>query len=165
MGFENKAGLGVNNHYGVRETGGGVGLEHGEGSTFIVRIDLTGQSINDAIGGFVPPVSIPKGSKFRRAALRIDEAFVVTGTTPTLQVGAFGSVATNGVVATEAELETVGTKELTSAGAGTWAFSSTVGTAAAAKIGFALGGTGGPAVAATSGKGTLILEYINVTKV
>lgn len=163
MGYENKAGLNVNNHYGVRSTGGGVGLEHGYNSTFILRIDLTGDSINDAVAGFVPPVSIPKGANFNKATLRVDEAFVVTGTNPTVLVGAAGSVATNGVALTEAELEAVGTKEIASTGAGTWAFNSATGTTAAAKVAFALGGTT-PAVARGSGKGTLILEYVNVAK-
>lgn len=164
MGFENKAGLNVNNHYGVRDTGGGVGVETSSGSNFTLRIDLTGQSINDAIGGFMPPVVVPKGAKFKSAVLRVDEAFVVTGTSPTVRIGASGSIATNGVVITEAELENIGTKALTSTGAGTWSFASTTGTTAAAKVALDLGGTDTPAVAATSGKGTLILEYVSVAK-
>lgn len=164
MGYENTAGLGVNNQYGVRTTGGGVGLEHGEGSTHILRIDLTGDSVNDAVGGFMPPVYIPKGALFKSANLRVDEAFVVTGTTPTVRIGASGSIATNGIVLTEAELENVGTKVPASTGAGTWAQNSTTGTTASAKVALDLGGTT-PAVARGSGKATLILEYVNVTKV
>ena len=164
MSFENKAGLGVNNSYGTRATGGGIGLEHSYGTTFTLRIDLTGQSINDALAGFTPPVVIPKGAKFTSAILRVDEAFSVTGTAPTLQVGAAGSVAANGFVVSETELETVGTKTIASAGAGTWATNSTTGTTASAKVAFALGGTT-PVVDKTVGKATLILEYVNVTKV
>lgn len=163
MGYENKSGLGVNNFYGVRGTGGGIGVESTSGSEQTLRIDLTGQSINDAIGGYTPPVNIPKGAKFTSAVLRVDEAFVVTGTTPTLQVGANGAVATHGFVVSEAELENVGTKTLSSTGAGTWALGSTTGTTAAAKVAFALGGTT-PAVASTAGKATLILKYVNVAK-
>ena len=163
MGFEDNTGLGVNNHYGVRTTGGAVGIEHGENSKHVLRIDLTGQSIADAVAGFMPPVVVPKGALFRTALLRVDEVFVVTGTTPTIEIGSAGSTATNGVVITEAELETVGTKVLTSTGAGTWSFTSTTGLAAAAKVALSL--EGDTAVAATSGKATLILEYVNVTKV
>ena len=163
MGYENKSGLGVNNFYGVRGTGGGIGLEHGYGTTFTLRVDLTGQSVNDAVAGFTPPVVIPKGAKFLTAVLRVDEAFSLGGTTPTVQIGAVGSVATNGFVLSKTELETVGTKAVTSTGAGTWAIGSTVGTAAAAKVGFALGGAT-PTVASTAGRATLILEYVNVSK-
>lgn len=163
MGYEDNTGLGVNNHYGVRATGGGVGLEHGEGSTHILRIDLTGQSIADAVAGYVPPVVVPKGALFRTATLRVDEAFVVTGTSPTIEIGSAGSTATNGFVVTEAELEALGTKALTSVGVGTWAFASTTGLAAAAKVAIAL--EGDTVVATTAGKATLILEYVNVTKV
>lgn len=164
MGYEDNTGLNVNNHYGVRSTGGGVGVESTDGSTCTLRIDLTGQSIADAIAGFIPPTVVPKGALFKSAMLVVDEAFVATGTAPTLSVGALGSVATNYIIMSETELETVGTKKLASAGAGTWAFASTTGTAAAAKLEFAIGGTGGPAIATTSGKGTLILEYVSAFK-
>lgn len=163
MGYENSAGLGVYNHYGVRGTGGAVGSEHREGTTVTIRIDLTGQSINDAVSGFMPPVYVPAGARFKSAYLRVDEVFVVTGTSPTVRVGAAGSIATNGVVISEAELEALGTKALSSTGAGTWSFSSSTGTSADAKIALDLGGTT-PAVASTQGKATLILEYVDVAK-
>ncbi len=163
MGYENATGLGVFNQYGVRDTGGSIGTECRGNSLVRLRIDLTGQSIADAIAGFVPPVVIPKGALFKQGILRVDEAFNVTGTSPTVQIGAVGSVATNGVVLTETELETVGTKTIASAGAGTWATSSSTGTTAAAKIGFALGGTT-PVVSKTVGKATLILEFQQIAK-
>jgi hypothetical protein len=165
MPYASNIGLGgVNNQYGARDTGGAIGPEHGRGANWVLKIDLSGRSIADAIAGFVPPVVVPKGANFNKASLRVDEAFVVTGTTPTLQIGAVGSVATNGIVVSEAELEAIGTKELASAGAGTWAFASATGTTAAAKIGYALGGTT-PVVDPTVGKATLILEYTFNTKI
>jgi hypothetical protein len=163
MGFENKAGLGVNNQYGVRETGGSVGIEHAYGSKVTLKIDLTGQSIADAVAGFMPPLVVPKGALFRSAVLRVDEAFAVSGTSPTVRIGAAGSIGTNGIVLTEAELEAVGTKVPASAGAGTWSQTSSTGTTAAAKVALDLGGTS-PVVATTSGKATLILEFVNETK-
>mgnify|MGYP000022835128 CR=1 FL=1 len=163
MGFENTAGLGVNNQYGVRATGGAIGNEHGYGSTVVLKIDLTGQSIADAVAGFMPPVVVPKGALFKRATLRVDEVFVIGGTSPTVRIGASGSIGTNGIVLTEAELEAVGTKVPASTGAGTWAQSSSTGTTAAAKVALDLGGTS-PTVSATAGKATLILEYISNAK-
>lgn len=164
MGFEKKAGLNVHNHYGVRDTGGAVGVESTSGSTHVLRVDLTGQSINDAIAGFMPKVVVPKGARFKEATLRVDEVFVVTGTTPVVEVGAKGSEATNGVTLSEAQLEALGTYDVSSALAGTWATNAATGTAAAAQLGIVLGG-GTPAVVATQGKATLVLEFINVTKV
>lgn len=164
MSYEANTGLNVSNHYGVRGTGGAVGQEHRKGSLVTVKIDLTGQSIADAIAGFMPPVVVPKGANFNSARLVVDEAFVVTGTTPALSVGASGNVGTNFISISEAELEAVGTKELASTGAGTWAFASATGTTVAAEIALALTGTT-PAVAATSGKATLILEYTFNAKV
>lgn len=160
MPFENSAGIGVSNFYGVRNTGGTVGVETSDGSTSELVIDFTGATLN---GTFLPPVVLPKGALIKSYKLRVDEAFVVTGTSPTVRFGATGSVATNGVVLTEAELEAVGTKTPASAGAGTWATNSATGTTAAAKVAFDLGGTT-PAVAATSGKAQLIIEFVNRTK-
>lgn len=161
MGYSSEAGLGVNNHYGPRRTGGAVGSETRDGSKVRLVIQLTGKSLNEL--GFVPPVVIPKGARFESARLRVDEAFALTGTSPTVQVGSEGSVATNGVVISEAELENVGTKALASTGAGTWSFSSTTGLTAAAKVKFALGGTS-PVVDSTVGKATLVLEYVDLAK-
>lgn len=160
MGFKNQSGLGVSNYYGARNTGGAVGVEDQDGSSLVVSIQLTGQSLND---GYLPPVTVPKGALFRRAALRVDEAFVIGGTTPTVSFGANGSVGTNYIILTEAELENIGSKVPASTGAGTWAVGSSTGTTAAAKVAQALGGTS-PTVDATVGKATLILEFFNKAK-
>ena len=164
MPYDNGSGLGVFNHYGVRDTGGAVGSETRDGSKVTVRVDLTGRAINDAVAGFIPKVYIPKGARFNAATLRVDEVFVVTGTSPVVEVGAKSSEATNGVTITEAQLEALGTYNVSAALSGTWATDAATGTAAAAYVNIILGGTS-PAVAAASGKATLVLEYINVTKV
>lgn len=158
MGYSNTAGLNVFNHYGSRTTGGAVGSEKETGNKRTMKIDITGQSIADAIAGFVPPVYLPKYANLDKVTLVVDEAFVVTGTTPALSIGSSGSVGTDYVSFSKAELEAVGTKAIASTGAGTWAFSHAAGLAAAAKVGFALTGTT-PAIAATSGKATIIIEY------
>lgn len=161
MPFQNSAGLGVNNFYGARDTGTSVGVEQSSDSIHQLSIAFTGSSLQDA---YLPPLFVPKGALFKRAFLRVDEAFNVTGTTPTLIFGASGSEATNGFVISEAELETIGTKTPVSTGTGTWAQASTTGTTVAAKVGKALGGTT-PAVVAGVGRATLVLEFINKTKV
>lgn len=161
MPYLNQAGINVSNFYGARETGSAVGLEHGEDSLARLSINITPEFLN---GTFVPPVVIPKGALFRSAILRVDEAFNITGTSPTVIIGAQGSEATNGIVLTEAELEAIGTKAPASTGTGTWAQGSATGTTAAAKVGKTLGGTT-PVVTAGVGKAILTLTYYNTTKV
>lgn len=156
MSFENSTGLGVFSSYGKRNTGGTVGCETSDGSTRDYSISFTGESLNS---GFLPPVVIPKGTKLKGAILRVDEAFAVsTGGTV-----AFGGnlPGTNGITLTEAELEAIGTKVPASTGTGTWAVASATGTTAAQFIYKAISGT----VTATQGKATLILTFVNKTKV
>lgn len=156
MSFENSTGLGVYSSYGKRNTGGTVGSETSDGSSRDYSISFTGESLNS---GFLPGVSLPKGSKLKGAILRVDEAFAVSsGGTVT-----FGGTVpgTNGIVLTEAELEAIGTKTPASTGTGTWATNSATGTTAAQFINKAISGT----VTATQGKATLILTFVNKTKV
>ena len=161
MPFGNQAGLNVNNFYGPRDTGGSIGLEHGEDSLHRVSISFTPTSVN---GTYLPPFVVPKGALFQSAVLRVDEAFTLTGTSPTLIFGAAGTEATNGIVLTQAELQAIGTKKPASTGTGTWAQGSATGTTAATKVGQVLGGTT-PAVTGTAGKATLVLTFLNKTKV
>lgn len=159
MSFENSAGIAVSNHYGARSTGNSVGVETSDTSEHRLSVYITGDMLN---GTFLPPVNIPKGAHFLSAILRVDEAFDLGGTTPTVRIGAAGSVATNGFVLSEAELEAVGTKVPASTGAGTWSFTSATGTTADAKVAFDMGGTS--PTAARVGKATLILTFANKTK-
>jgi hypothetical protein len=162
MAYESKSGLNVNNFYGPRSTGGAVGEEERDNSRVRLSIDLTGTILN---GTYLPPVVIPKGALvLTTPVLRVDEAFTLGGTSPTVQIGLTGSVATNNVTITQTELQAIGTKPLSTAPAGTLATTSTTGVAAAAKLAFALGGTS-PTVTAGVGKATLIVEYFLKTKV
>jgi hypothetical protein len=161
MPFEANNGLGgVSNYYGPRDTGGSVGSEETDQSIRQYSIAFTGASLNSS---FLPPVVLPRGAKQLRATLRVDEAFVLTGTAPTVIFGGTAP-ATNGIVLTQAELQAIGTKTPASTGTGTWAVASATGTTAAERITRALGGTT-PAVSPTVGKATLIIEFINKTKV
>lgn len=161
MPFEANNGLGgVSNFYGPRETGGSIGSEETETSVRNYSIAFTGESLNST---YLPPVVLPRGSKFLRATLRVDEAFSLGGTTPTVIFGGT-SPATNGIVLSQAELQAVGTKTPTSTGTGTWAVGSATGTTAAERVTRALGGTS-PTVSRTAGKATLVVEFINKTKV
>lgn len=160
MAFENSSGIGVFNQYGARDTGGTVGVETDKDSVHTMGVAFTSRSLNE---NFMSPFVLPRGAKVLRYLLRVDEAFTMTGTTPTLIIG--GTVpATNGVVLTAAELAAVGTKSPASTGTGTWALASATGTTAAERVTKALGGTT-PAVTVGAGKAELMVEYIFKTKV
>lgn len=154
MPYENSAGLGVNNQYGQRETGGAGGSEHSKTSLQTLTYDLTGEMLNSS---YNPPVWMPRGAKVVRATLVVDEVFNVSAS-GTVAIGGTAP-GTNGVVLTEAQLEAVGTKDVSSVAVGTWATSSATGTTAAQRIAKAITGT----VGATSGKGKLLVEFIRMT--
>lgn len=154
MSFENKAGLNVSNHYGQRYTGGSVGSETTDGSTRSYSFTITGESVNS---GFVPQVRLPKGSFLKDRTLRVDEAF---------SISAGGTVTITGEgsdlqILSETDLENVGTKVPSTAAAGNWASNSTTGTTASEVFNVLKTGT----VSRTQGKATLILTFVNKTKV
>lgn len=150
MSFENSAGLGVNNSYGARSTGGSIGVETTKDSTYNMSIAFTGASAN---GTFLPPVVVPKGALLKSATLRVDEAFSL-GVSGTLTFGGT-TPGTNGIVLTKAKLEAQGTSNVSTLAIGTWATASATGTTAAEKVKQAIG----VSVSAAAGKGTLILEF------
>lgn len=156
MAYENTAGLGVTNQYGVRNTGGAYGLEHGQNSTNVLTLDLTGEMLNSA---YAPPVYMPKGALVKRAMLRVDEVFNVS-TSGTVAIGGTAP-GTDGVVLTEAKLEALGTSDVSSLAVGTWATTSATGPLTAQKLAKSITGT----VAATQGKATLTVEYYYKTKI
>lgn len=155
MPYENSAGLSVNNHYGARNTGGAIGPESTSSSTMTVTVQMTGDSLNSS---YLPPVFVPKGALLKRATLIVQEAFVVSAA-GTVAIGGTAP-GTNGVVLTEAKLEALGTSDVSSLAIGTWATNSATGTSAAQKVAKAITGT----VTAGSGKGTLVLEFVNKAK-
>jgi hypothetical protein len=156
MPYENSAGLGVTNQYGVRNTGGSVGTEKATGSFQTLAVNLTGEMLNSA---YVAPYFMPKGAKVTRVLLDVDEVFVVSNS-GTVAIGGTAP-GTNGIVITEAQLEAAGSKDISSVAIGTWATSSILGTSAAQKVTTVITGT----VGATSGKATLVVEYFLSNKV
>ena len=155
MPYSSATGLGVSNQYGPRTTSGTVGVEKSTNSVQTLKIQFTGASLNET---FFPEVVLPQGALILRYRLRVDEAFSITGTSPTVIFGGTAP-ATNGVVLTETELENVGSKTPASAGTGTWVTTSSTGTTAAETVTKALGGTS-PVVSPTVGKATLLIEFV-----
>ena len=147
MAFENNAGIGVHNHYGVRGGGNWVGVERSTGGIHQGSGDVSAKQLQDA---YVPPFVIPKGAHFLRALVNVDEAFA--GVTD-ITVGEKGGEATNGIGLVAADLA-VGVREPATGPTGTWAFGSATGTTDAKEVNVIFTGT------PTAGKGTLVLEYI-----
>lgn len=155
MGYENKAGLNVNNAYGQRDTGGAIGNERATGVKQVMLFEFTGATLN---GTFLPPFYLPTGARPSGYMLRVDEAFALTGTTPALSIGTAASLGADFVSLSKAELEAVGTKPPASNGTGTWHKNTSTGVTVPTKVGFGLTGTT-PAVSPTQGRATLMVEY------
>ena len=159
MGFESSAGLGSRNFYGPR--GAREGIEGGiktEGSVQELSLKISGKNINDDVFS-TSLAKLPAGCRVLRAIVRVDEAFTLGGTTPTINIGTDGSEATNGVSVSEALGEAEGTYTDADAGVtinGTWAAT----LAADTSVSVALGG-GTPTVG-DDGYAVVTIQYIKV---
>lgn len=155
--FENSAGLSVNNHYGVRElqdgvVGGGKLPVHGSIDEVVVYVK--GSDFGDGTS-FDTRAFIPAGAVIREVIAEVTEAFVLGGTSPTINVGSNGTETVNrGLQLSEANAEAAGTYEGTPAGA--WASVVT----ADQDIGVALGGTS-PTVT-DAGECKVVIRYSKI---
>lgn len=158
MGFESNTGLGVLNHYGERGTQDGVaggGDLPGNGAVKEAVIFIKGEDFGTGTS-FDTPYTLPAGSKFLEASVEVTEAFVLGGTTPTIEVGTNSSEVTNYAIGlSEAQAEATG-GYYNSTGGGTWAAA----LAADTVVGVALGGTT-PTVT-SAGKAKVVIRYIKI---
>jgi len=150
----------VHNQFGPRDAGDTVGVLKIEGMEEELVIDFTGGGFNDNFVGNIPFV-LPAGAVIKNVYMDVEEVFVVTGTTPALEVGTKGSEATNGFTVTEAQLEATGSVNLTAALSGTW--DTEVPLAANTIVGFALSGTGTPAVT-DAGKARITIQFYRINR-
>lgn len=146
------------NHYGQRGTEDGVvsgGNIHKDGVIQEAVVYATGQDFD---GGttFDTRLTVPAGSRFIEAYAEVTEAFVLGGTTPTINVGTNGSEGTNyAIELSEAQAEATG-NVYNATGAGTWGSVLTANTA----VGIALDG-GSPTVT-DAGKLKVVIRYIKI---
>lgn len=156
-GFENSAGLGVNNHYGVRDTEAGVvsggELEGQGGSTFEKVVYITG---DDFAGGtsFNTQLTLPAGSFPIEAVFEVGEVFTLGNADNVFNIGTDTSESTNGFAIANPDTASV-TKD--TSGAGTWAAALAADTA----IGVSVTGTTA-AVTAGSGRAKVIIRYTKI---
>lgn len=146
----------VNNHYGVRDTGKTVGHTDVHGFENQLSMDLdVAQISGDAFTLLAP--KIPAGAHIYKVIAEVTEAFTVTGTSPTINVGTEGSENTNGIEITEAQAEAEGVYDITGSLQGTWAAP----LAAETTVGLDMDGTT-PALSGTAGKVRVVIYYDKV---
>lgn len=124
--------------FGPRDTGGVIGVNKIEGMKEELIFDFTGDMFTDVPDGLMPFV-LPAGAVIKEVYVDVEEAFALTGTTPTVLIGTNGSEVTNGFVISQTILQGTGSSNLTATLAGTW--DNEVPLAANTTIGIALGGT------------------------
>lgn len=128
MAKESTSGLGVYNVYGPRKTDEGrAGKINTSGVVHELEVSFRGDSYSTVTA------TIPAGAKVLDGYAKVDEVFVLGGTTPTINVGTSGSAATNGVSISEAQAEALGSYDLTPAG--TWAAVLAANTTVAVELG------------------------------
>lgn len=143
----------VNNFYGARKSGGNVaGVVKTEGSSNELSLEFEGGFFTaTAASKWLTVPFLLKGARITDVLLEVKEAFDLGGTTPAVNIGTVGSEATNGITASEAQLEAVGTYVL--ATKGTW----TAPLAALTNVGITASGAG--ATSTARGRAEVIIRY------
>ena len=154
MSFETDAFRGVKTNYNTRNLEPGlIGEVPGNGAVRELVVHISGETLNS---GTIENVTLPAGALPIEWFVKVEEAFDLGGTSPTIEVGTDGSEATNGLTITEAVAEAVETTKSTTF-AGTWGSD----LAAATTIGIAMGGTS-PTADAAVGKARLGVRYVSL---
>lgn len=149
MAFESRTGLGTMSQYGARETGLTVGTDHSQNAFHELNFEITGDGLKDTVK-FLPPFVVPKGAQMKRAVISVDVA--PSGVTA-FSVGEGNDSGTNGLVLAAADLA-VGTRDVTSKLAGTWAATSAL--TKASQVGIAV--TGDNTV--DNARFSIVIEYV-----
>jgi len=132
----NTNGLGNRQTYNARKVDEGrFSTKTRRDSQLEVELGFSGEDFNEVSG------VLPAGFLITEVLLKVGDAFVLTGTTPAVEIGTSGSEATNGVTITEAQIEDdESIVDLTSALSGTWAAILVADTT----VNIVLSGTGSP---------------------
>lgn len=156
MAFEDSSGRNVPTFYGPRTATEGVGGEYNVGGSLQeLVLEFTGQNITDDVWAVQSNALLPAGCRPIRAIVEISEAFVLGGTTPTIDIGTDGSEGTNGFDIAEADAEAVGVY-IDETFAGTWGAR----LAADTTVSVALGGSSPTNTAA--GRAKVTIQYSKV---
>jgi hypothetical protein len=119
MTFEAKTGLNVSSHYGPHSQREGIeGHRRTEGSIQELVLYVTSENINDDV--FNRNLAyLPVGAYPKEVYVDVDDAFTLTGTSPTISIGTEGSETTNGFDISESQAESTGSYVISSFN-GTW---------------------------------------------
>lgn len=150
MGIESTSGLGVKNVYGPRSTAEGrSGDIRTAGVVKELELDFRGGTYSFVSG------TLPAGARVLEAIASVEEAFVLGGTSPTIDVGVAGSEGTDlAIEIPEASAENAGSVVFDNSPAG--ALGSVL--SSATEISVALGGTS-PTVT-EAGRAKVVIRYI-----
>jgi len=166
MSYENSAGLGVNNHYGVRDTqdgivGGGKLESSGSVVEAVVYVKAADFTVAAGVASFDTQLSLPAGAVPLDCLFDVSTAFTQTGgtTSTTLNVGTSGSAGTNGFTVTEAATSLAAVVEVDAAGDGTWAGTNPVSTSAATTVGVDIVAGGGTITSIDGGDAKIVIRY------
>jgi hypothetical protein len=156
--WTNSDGLRV--HFGTRATYENANFGEASAPTGVTKefsISIRGADfVSNAYTGRT--ITLPAGVTVREVVAEVTEAFNLNGTTPTLNVGVSGSVATNRLAQlSEAQAEALGVYSLTTSAAGTLAAGTPL--AAASTITIGLGGTS--PTTTTVGKVVIYVKYVD----
>tara|TARA_R110000772_G_scaffold64511_3_gene144279 strand:- start:1761 stop:2228 length:468 start_codon:yes stop_codon:yes gene_type:complete len=155
MARESNSGLNVLNIYGPRPVPDMArGTIKTEGGYNELTFEFSGKDINENLTNVL--TTLPAGVRFVDFYVEVQEAFVVTGTTPGLEIGTSGTEETNGFTISEAILEAVGISAISTTFAGTWAATLAADTA----VGLALSGT--TPVVTSAGHARIVARYLKV---
>lgn len=157
--WTNSDGLRV--HFGTRKTGDEANFGESANPTGVTKelaVHIKGTDFDSTEAYTGPTISLPAGVTIREVIAEVTEAFALGGTTPTINVGVSGSVATNRAAQlSEAQAEATGVYNLTSSAAGTLAANTPL--ASASTVTIALGGTS-PTVTAV-GRAVIYVKYVD----
>lgn len=151
----------VSNFYGPRgiDTDVTAGVIGTEGAYNELTIHLSPAALRAGTLPLTVKPFMPARSKPVQAFLEVEEAFTVTGTTPVVSIGTDGSEDTNGVDASEAQLEAVGVYDISSTLAGTWAAAAD---GLTARTVVDIANSAGLGVTGNLGKAKVVIRYIHV---
>jgi hypothetical protein len=156
MSYENSAGLGVNNQYGVRDTQDSAAVSGGKvessGSVHEAVVYFTGEEISGT--EIVTTLSIPAGSRVLDATLEVVEAITMGNADNDIVIGTAATSEINGV---DFDNTTGAAGAYAGANAnGTWAGVLAADTSVAVQV------TGTLPNNTTGGKGKIVVRYLKV---
>ena len=152
---------GTTTKYGPYDLGDTQGVIKTEGGINELTVEIEGRELNTTAQSIDGVFTIPAYSRVLEAFVEVEEAFVLGGTTPAINLGTDGSESTNGVSVAEAQAEAAGVYTDADTGIainGTWAAAG--GFTTDTSVSVALSGTT-PTIT-DAGRARIVVRYVKV---